>query len=231
MPQKGDTPPPPPLEETFEKLGPYDFIQKKKGTRLTLDTILLAEFLLPLNESDSVIDLGSGTGAIPLILAWKTGVSRIEGVEVDDVAASIAQRNIGANNLSSRISITKKDFRDLPGLYPEGAFSIVVSNPPYVKAGSGRMSPARERAVARGEVMGELKDLIEVSSYLAGKDGLIFYVFPVLRLLELIGELKKRGLKARRLKFVHTNPDKPARLFLIEAGRTGGLKIEEPVFI
>lgn len=231
MPQKVDTTQPPPPEETFEKLGPYGFIQKKKGHRLTQDTVLLSEFLLPLDETDSVIDLGTGTGAIPLVLAWKTGVSRIEGVEVDDVAASIAQRNIEANNLSSRISITKKDFRDLPGLYPEGAFSVVVSNPPYVKAGSGRMSPVHERAVARGEVMGGLKDLVEVSSHLAGKDGKIFYVFPVLRLFELIGEIKEMRLKARRLKFVHTKPDKTARLFLIEAGRTGELKIEEPVFL
>ncbi len=229
MPQKVDTTEPP--QETFEKLGPYGFIQKKKGQRLTQDTILLAEFLLPLHDTDSVIDLGTGTGAIPLMLAWRTGVSRIEGVEVDGTAASIAKRNVEANNLTSRISIIKKDFRDLPGLCPEGAFSVVVSNPPYVKAGSGRVSPMRERAVARGEVMGDLRDLIRVSSYLAGRDGRIFYVFPVLRVFELIDEIKKMGLKARRLKLVHTKPDKTARLFLIEAGRTGVLKVEEPLFL
>jgi tRNA1(Val) A37 N6-methylase TrmN6 len=229
MQQKADTAEPP--QETFENLGPYGFIQKKKGVRLTQDTVLLAEFLLPLQETDSVIDLGTGSGAIPLVLAWKTGVSRIEGVEVDGAAALIAQRNIEANDLSSRISIIKKDFRDLPGLYPEGAFSIVVSNPPYVKAGSGRVSPVRERAVARGEVMGDLRDLVGVSSHLAGKDGRIFYVFPVLRLFELIDEMKKTGLKARRLKFIHTKPGNTARLFLIEAGRIGALKIEEPLFL
>jgi len=221
----------PSSDETFEKLGPYGFIQKKKGQRLTQDTVLLAEFLLPLRETDSVIDLGTGTGAIPLILAWKTGISKIEGVELDGASASIAQRNIEANDLSSRISVTKKDFRDLPGLYPEGAFSVVVSNPPYVKAGSGRVSPMPERAVARGEVLGDLRELIGVSSHLAGRDGRIFYVFPVLRLFELIDEIKKMGFKARRLKFIHTKPGNTASLFLIEAGRTGGLKIEEPLFL
>ncbi len=220
-----------PEDETAEEFGPYRFIQKERGQKLTADTLLLAEFLLPLDETESVIDLGTGTGAIPLILAWKTGVTRLEGVEVDDGAASIARKNIEANGLSSRVSISKMDYRDLPGLYPERSFSAVVSNPPYVKAGSGRISPVRERAVARAEVMGGLGDLIGVSRHLAGRDGRIFYVFPVLRLFELVGELKRMGLKARRLKFIHTDKDKPARLFLIEAGRTGELRIEEPLFL
>ncbi len=218
-------------DETFETLGPLGFIQKKKGHRLTVDAVLLADFLLPLGESDHVIDIGTGSGAIPLILAWKTGISRIEGIEVDDEAASIAQRNVDANNLSSRITIVKKDFRDLPAMFAEGAFSVVVSNPPYVKAGSGRISPLRERAAARAEVTGNLKDLIEVSGYLAGESGKIFYVFPVHRLFELIGELGNIGLRARRIKFIHTRPGKPARFFLIEAGRKGELKIEESVFL
>ena len=218
--------------EVFEELGPYRLIQNRRGGfRLTRDTILLTEFLSPLDKDDSVIDLGTGAGIIPLILAWKSPAVNIVGVEVENGAASLARRNLELNGLSSRAGIVERDFRGLPQIYPEGAFTVVVSNPPYTKACSGRTSPVKERAIARSEVLGNLTDLINVSSYLAGKSGRIFYIFPVIRLFEMLDEVKKAGLRARRLKFVHTNPKKAAKLFLIEAGRAGELKVEDPVFL
>lgn len=218
-------------DETVEELGPYHFIQKKSGHRLTQDTVLLADFLLPLSNDDSVIDLGTGTGAIPLLLSWKSTALKIVGVEVEEGVASIARRNVELNDLASRVTILKSDFRDLKSVCPEGSFSIVVSNPPYVKAGSGRLSPVKERALARAGIMGDVSELIDASRRLAGKDGRIFYIFPVSRLFEMLKEVKKAGLKARRLRFVHTNPKKAAKLFLIEIGTEGELKIEEPVYL
>jgi tRNA1Val (adenine37-N6)-methyltransferase len=177
------------------------------------------------------MDLGTGAGVIPLLLAWKTRAGSITGVEVQAEEAAIARRNVEENGLSDRIETINRDFRGLPGIYPEGAFPVVLSNPPYVKAGSGRVSPDKKRAAARGEVFGTLTDLVDVSRYLAGTDGRIFYVFPVKRLDDMFRELKRAGLWPRRIKFVHTGPDKEARLFLIEAATTGELKVEGPLFL
>ncbi|MBI5643885.1 MAG: methyltransferase [Deltaproteobacteria bacterium] len=222
---------PPLRNEAVEKIGPYTFSQEGTGQRLTQDPMLLADFALPLKKEDSVMDIGTGAGVIPLLLAWKSAVSEIVGVEIDGLAAELAVRNVEENRLASRIRIVKRDFRDLKEEFSEGSFSLVVSNPPYIKKGSGRVSPGKERAIARSEVHGELKELLAISKYLIGKGGRVCYVFPVARLFEMLKEVREAGLKARRLRFIHTSPKKAAKLFLIEAGYGGELFIEEPVYL
>lgn len=233
-PEKGRVDPPSVhADETVDELGPYLFIQKKTGHRLTEDSVLLFDFLPRLCKNDSVIDLGTGTGALALILSSRTPVQRITGVEIDAPAASVARRNIAANGLEDRVTIIEGDYRDVAGRFPEGAFTVVVSNPPYVKAGAGRVSPTRGRDAARCELTGGLKDLVAASRHLAGERGRAYFVFPVARLFEMLRELKQAGFKTGRLRFVHTDKKKPARIFLIEAGRGAGLelKIEEPLYL
>lgn len=219
-------------EETIESLGLYFFIQRKAGHRLTNDAISLASFAAEfLSDDDTVIDLGTATGAIPLILSHTTNVKHITGVEVDEAASITARKNVDGNGLADKIEILNADYRTLVGKYPEGTFSAIISNPPYTKAGTGRVSPEKERAAGRYEVFGGLSDLVRVSSHLAGRSGRIFYVFPVSRLQEMLEEARISGLKVRRLRFVHTGRDKKASLFLIELGRLGGLLLEEPLFL
>lgn len=214
-----------------ENLGPYFFDQKKAGLRLTSDSVALAQFAAQsLTGDDTVIDIGTATGAVLLMLAWKTQTRSLTGVEVDKDACAAAERNVAANGLEGRVAVVNADYRDLPGMYAEGAFKAVVSNPPYTKAGAGRLSPKAGRAAARSEVMGSLADLVRVSRHLAGKEGRIFLVYPVERLSELLAQAGKSGLKAIRLRFIHTGKAKEARLFLVELGSGGGLEIEEPLF-
>src|SRR3990167_10099392 len=101
------------LDETLDELGPYKIIQKKRGYRFSEDSIRLAEFVLRLKSTDSVIDLGTGSGVIPLILAQKSPVQNIVGIEIQEGLAEIAKRNVELNTLSSRIKIIKGDFRIL----------------------------------------------------------------------------------------------------------------------
>lgn len=218
--------------ETVESLGPYFLIQRKAGHRLTSDTVALADFAAKsITGKDKVIDLGTATGALLLLLAWKTGAESLTGVEVEKDAAETAAKNFEANGLEARASVLNADYRDLPVMYPEGAFSAVVSNPPYTKAGTGRVSPKAERAIARSEVLGGLAELVRVSKHLAGKNGKIFYVFPVSRLSEMLTEAQRRGLAVRRLRFVHTGKGVEPRFFLIELGSGGGMEMEEPLFL
>ncbi|MBI1911554.1 MAG: methyltransferase [Deltaproteobacteria bacterium] len=219
------------ISDKIELIGPYSMVQSDKGQRLTQDPFLLTDFLLPLKKEDTVIDLGTGTGIIPLLLCSRTEAQNIIGVEIEAKAAAIAGNNIEMNGLSGRVSIIEADYRELRGMYPQGAFTVIVSNPPYTKANSGRVSPNKERAMARSEVAGTLSELVSISKYLLSENGRIFYIFPVSRLFEMLGEVREAGLRARRLRFIHTSPKKAARLFMIEIGFKGELKVEEPVFL
>lgn len=204
--------------ETIERIGPFWFIQKKGVSgahRLTSDSLHLANFVIPaLEGSSSVIDLGTGSGVIPLIIASRSSVERIVGVETDRDAAKLARRNIEINSLKERISIIEGDYRDLPGVFEEGSFDCVVSNPPYVKAGCGRLSPYPSRAMARAEVRGGLTDLIRVSRHLAGGGGRISYIFLLSRRDEMIEEAEMAGLILKRLEPVRNNGKEG--VFLIE---------------
>lgn len=219
-------------DETVERVGPFYFIQKKKGHRLTTDSVLLIEFVSEVNieESCRIIDLGTGTGAIPLLLAARSQAT-ITAVEVEPGVCEAAKRNIEANGLAGRCTIINSDYRDLPDVYPAGSFDIVVSNPPYTKKGTGRPSPCMERQLARSEVLGGLSDLLAVSRHLAGDHGKICYVFKVARLFEMLREAKNARLSVVRLRFIHFDRKNAARLFLIELASTGTLSIEEPLFV
>lgn len=206
--------------ETIEAIGPYSFIQKKTGNRYTEDSVSLVNFLLECNvKGRRLVDLGTGAGVLPILLADKLPAVEITGVEVVAEYAGLAQRNVRLNGLSSRIKIVSRDYRDLPQGCPEGSFDIVISNPPYMKAGAGRQSPDPARRAGRSEVMGGLKDLLAVSCYLLGKEGRMFFVFPFERMGEMIGEMDALGIKPMRILRGSAANGKKARVFFIEAGR------------
>ncbi|MEK7773551.1 MAG: methyltransferase, partial [Deltaproteobacteria bacterium] len=182
-------------------------MQDNAGQKLTQDTLLLADFILPLKKDDTVVDLGSGTGPLALILASRSPVKRIVCVEAQKALCDMARGNVIANGLAPRVEVIEKDFRDLTEVYPEGSFSVVASNPPYIKAGTGRISPVRERAISRTGVLGGLGDIIDASRYLCGPYGRICYVFPARRLDEMCKEIERAGLKKRRLRLIYTHRD------------------------
>lgn len=205
-------------EETLVEIGPYFLIQRKAGHCLTEDSVLLADFAsATITEKDEIADLCSGTGAIALMLAWKTRASSLTAVEIDPLQAEAARTNAAANGLSGRLKIVNSDYRALPGLYGRGAFSAVVANPPYMKAGTGRVSPRAERALARSEAAGSLKELVETAAYLSGR---LYIVLPFGRLVELEGLAAGCGLRIERHELVRSADGAP-RIFLAELAAKG----------
>lgn len=216
------------FDETVDELGLYKIIQKKKGYRFSEDSIQLAEFVLPLKSTDSVIDLGTGSGVIPLILAQKSPVQNIVGIETQEGLAEIAKRNVKLNNLSPRIKIIKGDFRILgtdfksvPTKLETGQFSVVISNPPYTKPVAGRISPQSERAMARMEFTCSLDNLIKVSKYLLAENGRACYSFPILRLNEMLSVVEDNRLKLSKLEFIRPRLGCNVKRFLIEVIKEG----------
>jgi tRNA1Val (adenine37-N6)-methyltransferase len=215
--------------EAIDSIGPYVFVQSKKGQKTTSDTALLADFIRGVRPGDSIIELGSGAGALLLMLASKTRSRAITGVEIDKGSAALSKRNIAINGLDERVRVLNIDFRDIKAFCKRGSFSIVASNPPFSKVGSSRLSPLKERASARAEVSGALKDLTTATGHLLSGDGKAYYVFPALRLDEMIVSLNEAGLRPTRLRFIHRSKTGEGRVFLMEARRKGVLKVEAPV--
>lgn len=223
-------------ECTAAELGRFSFYQGKRGLRLTTDTIMLAQFVTRAGRPASIIVLGCGYGPIPLLLSDAFSDCHITGVEIDAEIAAIASGNVELNGLKHRISILNADIRELPKVFTEGSFPIVVSNPPYMKLGSARISPDRQRAIARSEQMCTLRELIKTSAHLAGSAGSIFFVYTVDRFDEMLDEASSADLSAVRVRFVHTRPAKPdsqPERFLIEirAGNNGECVMEEPALL
>jgi len=202
----------------MEKIGPYTY-EPADFDEITTDTLQLAGFIPPLCASDSVIDIGTGSGALCLMLAASNKDTPITGVEVQPSRLNAALRNVKSNGLSSQITILGRDYRALSEEFTRGTFTHVVSNPPYVKAGSGRVSPIMERQAARSEVFGGIGDLVVAASHLMGDCGRLFLIFPLLRRAELLEELKNNGLSPVRLRSIHPKEGAPALRFLIEAVR------------
>lgn len=201
--------------ETIDEIGPFKIIQKKKGYRFTEDPIRLVEFTLPLSKDDTVLDIGTGSGVIPLILAYKSPAKNIVGVEIQKGLAELALRNIKINNLSKRIKILNCDYRALKDVFKRKRFSVILSNPPYIPINSGRVCPDKQRAIARQEIFGTLKELVHISRYLLKPNGKILYIYPITRLKAVVSVINNERLEVMRIKFVSSGGK--VKLFLIEA--------------
>ncbi len=204
----------------MERLGPYTY-EPAEGDSITTDTLLLAEFVPALAPTDRVLEIGTASAPIPLILAAKNPETSITGVEIQPQRARAAMRNIRTNGLNDRVTILNMDYRDLPTRFPPASFTHVISNPPYKRAGTGRMSPDPARNLARHETRGTLKDLVSVSAKLLVPGGRLLIIFTTERLAELKTELKENSLAPLREEPVRTGKTKQPRRALIEAEKQG----------
>ena len=221
-------------EETADLIlnGNLSIFQKKKGYRFSLDSILLSHFTC-LKPKTSNIDLGCGSGIIMLILARRFPHTTWTGVEIQDDLAALAQKNIQLGGLDSRIKILCDDARAIKKILPANSFDTVVFNPPYRKLKSGRVNPQLEKAIARHEIQGSLKDFLQAAQYLLKPGGRVFTIYPAKRLVELISLFRLSAIEPKRLKLVFSDNCSAAEFVLVEgrAGSNEELKIEQPLYI
>jgi len=218
------------LDTMFE--GKLKIIQKKKGYRFSLDAVILGR-LAPVSPGDRVLDLGTGCGIMPLIVTRSTEAKEVVGVELQEELADIARRNVSLNGLTDIITIVKEDLNNLASLYPEKSFDLIISNPPFRKLNTGRVSSGGQKAIARHEVAVSLKKLLEVACRLLKKNGKIFLVYPAFRLIDLLFEMRNADLEPKTIQCVHSRRHGPAKMVLVEGFREGGVEVEikEPLVI
>lgn len=221
-------------DETLDDLSidNLQLIQKKKGFRFTLDSVLVAHFAT-IKEKDEIVDLGTGTGVIPFILHTRAQRLRIIGVEIQAEIAKMAQRSVVLNDLEDTIQIVKGDLRGIHKLLGGGKFNLVTANPPYWALCQGRVSPMASRAVARHELTCTLEDVVASTSKLLNYQGRFALIYPVDNLFHLVVLLRAYHLEPRRIRFIHSFRERPARLFLLEARKNAPteLKVEPPLII
>jgi tRNA1Val (adenine37-N6)-methyltransferase len=223
-------------DETLALLfnGSLKIIQKKKGYRFSLDAILLAHFTwLHHQRADSIVELGTGSGVIPLILAQRFKGSTITGVEVQRTLTELAQRNVIMNGLTNRITIVQGDLRKLRESYPPASFDLVLSNPPFYPVKAGRINPGSERAIARHELAGTLMDVAKISWYLLKPKGRLIIIYPTFRLIDLIDQVRSKGLEPKLMRIVYSRADSGGKLVLLSCSKGGksALKVLNPLII
>lgn len=219
--------------EKIENLGGkgLKIIQASDSYRFSVDSILLLNFIR-LKNYEKIIDLGTGSGIIPLLLFGKKKGLSICGVEIQKNLADMARRSVELNKLQDGITIIQEDFRNLKNIFKNQQFDVVVSNPPYISLGHGKINPLTSRAIARHEIKGDLEDIISVSNYLLKNKGRIYLIYKSTKLVKLIVALKKYSIEPKVVKFIHPRQGESANLVLLEGVKKGKeeLKIEDPIF-
>jgi tRNA1Val (adenine37-N6)-methyltransferase len=217
----------PSVGETLDSFldGKVQIIQKKKGYRFSIDAVLLSQFAR-VRRNERVIDLGTGCGVLPLLLSQTSKAHSFVGVEIQEELAACAKKNVILNRLEDRISILRRDFRELREVYPSGSFHIVLSNPPYRKVWTGRVNPSMEKAIARHEIKGTLEDLIPIASHLLLPKGRVYLIFPAWRTVDLLVALRRAKLEPKRMQFVHPKIDEEAKFVLTESVKESGVELQ-----
>lgn len=206
--------------------------QQRRGYRFSIDAVLLAGAVAP-RERDRVVDLGTGCGIIPLMLAFRHPGLRIWGVEVQAELAAIAAENVHDNEWGDRLTIVPADMRRLGADRFGGPVDRVVANPPYRRARSGRVNPDAQCAVARHEIAITLPELIAAAKRMLKTGGRFHAIYSAERAAELLACMRAEGIEPKRLRSVHSTAGADARLVTVEGLKAGrpGLAVSPPLVV
>ena len=210
----------------------YQIIQKKNGFCFGMDAVLLSGFAR-VKQGEKAIDLGTGTGIIPILLEAKYEGEHYTGLEIQDEVAEMAARSVALNHLEEKVSIVKGDIKEASRLFGAASFDVVTSNPPYMNDAHGLKNPDLPKAISRHEVLCTLDDVTREAARLLRPGGRFYMVHRPHRLIEIITALTKYKLEPKRMKMVHPFVEKDANMVLIEAVRGGKsmIKVEAPIVV
>lgn len=206
--------------------------QHSRGYRFSLDAVLLGNFI-SIRSAERVLDLGCGSGIVSLILAYRWPGCHITGLEIQPELVRLARENAALNSFQERIDILQGDLRRIAENVEAGSFDWVVGNPPYRKAGTGRVNLEPQQLVARHETTADVPSVVGAAAWALKNRGRAAFIYPASRAAGVIYELKRVGLEAKRLQTVYSFPGSPATLVLIEVVKGGGeeLTILPPFYV
>lgn len=220
--------------DTLEDLqcGGMKIYQDKDGFRFGTDAVLLADFAKGC-RAKTALDLCTGSGIVPILLAAKTRLEKICGIELQHKAAELAQKSVSLNGLNNRVFIREGDLKNCLDFYQKRSFDMITCNPPYMKSGAAIVNESDAKVIARHEVKCSLDDVIYAASVLLKVGGRFFMVHRPTRAAEVIAAMSRYKIEPKRLRFVHPDPKSEPVLFLIEGLIFGGseLRVMPPLFL
>lgn len=210
----------------------YMIIQDPERFCFGVDAVLLTGFV-QVKKGETVLDLGTGTGVIPILLEAKTQGEHFIGLEIQSESVEMARRSVQMNELESKIEIHEGDIKKLENLYKLSSFDVITTNPPYMNEGGGLINDYSPKAIARHELLCNLEDVIYGASRLLRPMGRFYMIHRPHRLIDIITLLRKYKLEPKRLRFIHSRVEKEPTMVLVEAVRGGKpmLKVEPPLVI
>ena len=210
----------------------YRILQNKERFCFGMDAVLLAGFV-GVKPGERVIDLGTGTGIIPILLEGRHGGDQYTGLEIQEEMADMAARSVALNGLEDKISIVQGDINGAARRFGLSSFDVVTCNPPYMRGSHGLKNPQAPKAIARHEVLCTLEDVVREAAGLLRPGGRFYMVHRPRRLSEIMAAFHRWHLEPKRMKLVHPFVDREANMVLLEAVRGGGvmMKVEAPVIV
>ena len=233
------------MEQTDTLKNGYKILQDTECFQFGIDAVLLADFAdKSVKAGEKAIDLGTGTGIIPLLMAgrWlsacEAGVSKppevtFTGLEVQEASAEMAGRSVALNGLEDRIKIQQGDLREVSRLFAPHSFNIVTCNPPYMIDTHGRANELDAKTIARHEVLCTLEDVVAAADYLLATHGKFFMIHRPFRLPEIFESLAAHKLEMKRMRLIQPFADKEPNMVMIEARKNAKrrLTIEPPLIV
>ena len=210
----------------------YQIIQSPEKFCFGMDAVLLSGFATA-PEGARVLDLGTGTGIIPILMAAKTDAKELIGLEIQEESADMAQRSVVLNDLQDKVRIVQGDIKEAGHIFDAASFDVVTSNPPYMIGGHGLKNPEGPKAIARHEVLCDLEDVIGAAARLLKSGGKFYMVHRPFRLAEIMVLMHEYRVEPKRMQLVYPFADKEPNMVLIEGARGGRsrLTVEKPLII
>ncbi len=211
----------------------YKIIQDPKRFCFGIDAVLLSDFV-KVKKEEVVLDLGTGTGILPILLAAKTEGKHFTGLEIQQESADMAGRSVCHNHLEERIDIVNGDIKEAASIFKPASFDVIVTNPPYMLGQHGLVNPSDTKAIARHEILCTLDDILRESSRLLKSDkGRFYMIHKPFRIAEILSKMVEYKIEPKRVQFIHPYIDKEPTMVMIEGLRGGKsrVKVEPPIIM
>ncbi len=210
----------------------YRIIQNEEKFCFGMDAVLLSGFARA-GKGERVIDLGTGTGIIPILMEAKTDGTQFIGLEIQPEMAEMAGRSVALNRLEEKVEIVTGDLKEASKIFGKASFDVATCNPPYMSQNHGLKNPGEPKAIARHELLCTFEDVAREAAVLLRSGGRFYLVHRPHRLTELLDTLRRYKLEPKRMKFVHPYREAEANMVLIEAFRGGRpqMRVEAPIIV
>ena len=214
------------------QIGGLELIQNPSGFCFGVDAVFLSDFV-KVKPGETVLDLGTGNGIIPILLSAKTGGKKFTGLEIQENTADMARRSVAYNHLEDRIEIVTGDIKEAAEIFKPAFFDVITTNPPYMLSQHGLRNPDDAKAIARHEVLCTLDDILRESMRLLQDKGRFYMIHRPFRLTEIMIKMNHYKIEPKRIQFIHPYIDKEPVLVLIEGvrGARSRVTVEPPIII